>query len=404
MFHVKRVVGDKYEILDSDSNSTRVLDLESIKAMVDAGAKIKGVAYICGELTVTPVPPLYSLNRKELARNKLIKGNYTGVKGFDLDVDEDKGRVIAKSLTREYVEYILEHSKDNRFVLAIPDIVTDISSDFVSLCFSSLSWLKDSEHINVCIDLPLSLKNINTRAFSYYGKGSGAHIVSMRFNGVADEIDSSSRHSVLDGSSASCTIGDTHVTVQDKSDVVIRSRVLNPYSVTLNCYTSNHIYLPDTEILKFASIRRKFSGFNIHLGRGIRSISNFLNAVGFADKFAMDFNPDIVFIPDGCELSMIDFSEDGLFANNVETDLSSYIAVLSESMYEELVRRYESGRLRIKTSDKKWMVGILTYRNQEELDDIEKNISNYTYNRSFSEYFTSSSIGKFTRLRLRDKN
>lgn len=390
MLHVKRVVGDKYEILDSDSNSTRVLDLESIKAMVDAGAKIKGVAYIDNLLTITPVPPLYTTDSHELAKNKLLRDNYTGVKGFNLEVKGD--RVIAESLDEDYWDYIVKNKTDYRFVLAFPDVITDISEDFLSGCLDYF----DLCYVSIVLDLPSSLKRIASSALS--SEDYDAKVAGIIFNGVVDEIKSTNGHR-----SGTCQLDEDN----EIESLTIRVRKLNTRSIGLPFSTSiNTIYLPDTEEISFLSIAS--DGYSsIYLGESIRSLSHITTPLvkRSQDSDAIMHMADIVYLPDNCNLSQINWDR----CDPTNSDLyfkdayNSYIVVLSEDMYNELVKRYNNGELVFNGSEFNSWVGVLTYLNEEELEGIKKNMKKYVkdYKKYFSSYLTKDDFNKIKRLELK---
>ena len=390
MLHIKSVKDDKYEVFDSDSREVKVLSVEDIESIEASGSHIKGVAYIDNLLTITPVPPLYTTDRNELAKNRLVRGSYTGVEGFNLEVKED--RVIAKSLDEDYWDYIVKNKTDYRFVLAFPDVITDISEDFLSGCLDYF----DLCYVSIVLDLPSSLKRIASSALS--SEDYDAKVAGIIFNGVVDEIKSTNGHR-----SGTCQLDEDN----EIESLTIRVRKLNTRSIGLPFSTSiNTIYLPDTEEISFLSIAS--DGYSsIYLGKSIRSLSHITTPLvkRSQDSDAIMHMADIVYLPDNCNLSQINWDR----CDPTNSDLyfkdayNSYIVVLSEDMYNELVKRYNNGELVFNGSEFNSWVGVLTYLNEEELEDIKKNMRSYIkdYKKYFSSYLTNSDFNKIKRLELK---
>lgn len=390
MLHIKSVKDDKYEVFDSDSREVKVLSVEDIESIEASGSHIKGVAYIDNLLTITPVPPLYTTDRNELAKNRLVRGSYTGVEGFNLEVKGD--RVIAKSLDEDYWDYIVKNKTDYRFVLAFPDVITDISEDFLSGCLDYF----DLGYVSIVLDLPSSLKRIASNALS--SEGYDAKVAGIIFNGVVDEIKSTNGHS-----SGTCQLDEDN----EIESITIRVRKLNTRSIGLPFSTSiNTIYLPDTEEISFLSIAS--DGYSsIYLGESIRSLSHITTPLvkRSQDSDAIMRMADIVYLPDKCNLSQINWgrydpTNSDLYFNDA---YNSYIVVLSEDMYNDLVKRYNNGELVFNGSEFNSWVGVLTYTNEEELEDIKRNISSYIkdYKNYFSSYLNNSDFNKIKRLELK---
>lgn len=390
MLHIKSVKDDKYEVFDSDSREVKVLSAEDIDFIERSGNHIKGVSYIDNLLTITPVPPLYTTDRNELAKNKLVRGNYTGVKGFNLEVKGD--RVIAKSLDEDYWDYIVKNKTDYRFVLAFPDVITDISEDFLSGCLDYF----DLGYVSIILDLPSSLKRIASSALS--SEDYDAKVAGVIFNGVVDEIKSTNGHR-----SGTCQLDEDN----EIESLTIRVRKLNTRSIGLPFSTSiNTIYLPDTEEISFLSIAS--DGYSsIYLGESIRSLSHITTPLvkRSQDSDAIMHMADIVYLPDNCNLSQINWDR----CDPTNSDLyfkdayNSYIVVLSEIMYNDLIKRYNNGELIFNGSEYNSWVGVLTYTSEEDLEDIKKNMKKYVkdYKKYFSSYLTNSDFNKIKRLRLK---
>ena len=390
MLHIKSVKDDKYEVFDSDSREVKVLSVEDIESIEASGSHIKGVAYIDNLLTITPVPPLYTTDRNELAKNRLVRGSYTGVEGFNLEVKRD--RVIAKSLDEDYWDYIVKNKTDYRFVLAFPDIITDISEDFLSGCLDYF----DLGYVSIVLDLPSSLKRIASSALSL--EDYDAKVAGIIFNGVVDEIKSTTGHR-----SGTCQLDEDN----EIESLTIRVRKLNTRSIGLPFSTSiNTIHLPDTEEISFLSIAS--DGYSsIYLGESIRSLSHITTPLvkRSQDSDAIMRMADIVYLPDKCSLSQINWdrydpTNSDLYFNDA---YNSYIVVLSEDIYNELVKRYNNGELIFNGSELNSWVGVLTYTSEEDLEDINKNMKKYVkdYKKYFSSYLTKDDFNKIKRLELK---
>lgn len=390
MLHIKSAKDDKYEVFDSDSREVKVLSVEDIESIEASGSHIKGVAYIDNLLTITPVPPLYTTDRNELAKNRLVRGSYTGVEGFNLEVKGD--RVIAKSLDEDYWDYIVKNKTDYRFVLAFPDIITDISEGFLSGCLDYF----DFGYVSIVLDLPSSLKRIASSALSL--EDYDAKVAGIIFNGVVDEIKSTTGHR-----SGTCQLDEDN----EIESLTIRVRKLNTRSIGLPFSTFiNTIHLPDTEEISFLSIAS--DGYSsIYLGESIRSLSHITTPLvkRSQDSDAIMRMADIVYLPDKCNLSQINWDR----YDPTNSDLyfrdayNSYIVVLSGDMYNELFKRYNNGELIFNGSEFNSWVGVLIYTNEEELEDIKRNIRSYIkdYKKYFSSYLNNSDFNKIKRLELK---
>lgn len=374
MYYVKERVSDGYEILDSQTGEVNTLSIDDIEEMELRGIHIKGVAFIKGVLTVTPVPPLYTLNKVDLARNKLVRGSATGVLGFDLEVVGD--RVIAKPLSSDFVEYVKKHKTGYNFVLSIPDIVTDISPDFLKGCIDNL------ERINIALDLPSSLITIGSYALC----GDMSDIENIIFNGVVESIGEGNPYR------PTCELE-----TQAKY-INIKVRNIAKNSIDLYVNSSTTLDLSDTEVLKSQSITRGIKNLNIILGTGIKYVGNFLSPI-LSDEYK-DF-VDIVYIPDNCQLREVDID-----SNDNCNDLfcfNTYIAVMSDSTYDDLCERYRDNRLVITHSKSRIRVGIVTYSNQVELSDIRSRLRLIIRsNDNWVLEHTYKDPKRFTRLRASD--
>lgn len=184
-------------------------------------------------------------------------------------------------------------------------------------------------------------------------------------------------------------------------------RKLNTRSIGLPFSTSiNTIHLPDTEEISFLSIAS--DGYSsIYLGESVRSLSHITTPLvkRSQDSDAIMRMADIVYLPDKCNLSQINWDR----YDPTNSDLyfrdayNSYIVVLSGDMYNELFKRYNNGELIFNGSEFNSWVGVLIYTNEEELEDIKRNIRSYIkdYKKYFSSYLNNSDFNKIKRLELK---
>lgn len=391
----KKLDSDIYAVLDTDIDEIKNYSYSELKYMYDNGTYIRGVAYIEGDFIVTPVVPLYSVTNEYLmVKNKLLLGVATGVKGFDLKVEGND--VFALPLSSDFYDYVNRNKTGDKFVFVIPDGVTELNEEFLVNGFFSLKDIK------IFVDLPESLRVINTSSLI----SNKSYISNIRFNSVVDIRNSIEEPIRYDyGYGFSCSISDTNCGYMYE----FRSKVLNVNSICFSSrlYTEDefiNLRLPDTECINESSIFTDIARLNIFLGDSIREIHPF-SASPFYDKNVeaseiMGY-ASTVYIPDNCILDKV-----GLCSNFYEDDMySSYIAVLSDSMYSSLKIRYSQGELIIEKDPNKcccW-VGVLTYSTDEELDTIKDNIELYLSDpeKYFSRYLTSDDFGKIIKLELK---
>lgn len=380
MYYVAKKVKDRYQIKDTESSEVLIKSYNELMIMYRSGVEIKGVSIVEGVLTVTPSSNIWGLNDKLLAKNKLLTGTYTGIKGFDIDFKDD-GKVFALPVDREFAEYVVENAVDHKFVFALPDIITDLSDNFLSKLDALIQ-----HPIDIVIDLPKSLVNIGRNGLITY---SDNFIVrDIKFNNIVKGI------RTFGGSSVSVTRGYGN----DKFTIPVNN---------LDCFTLrlrgiNELYLPD--IIKTAKYSINICESNrikVYLGKGLRSITNFFFHRKINDNLSsleLMTSTAITYLDEDSDIGYIGFHMD----EKISDYFCSYIFVLSESLYEKICERLKSKRGIIRHSN--IFIGILTYRNREELDDIDTNIFKYcdNYSKYFSRYLTKEDGGKFTRLRLKE--
>lgn len=393
MLFIRSKIGKDYEVYDSGIGLKKIMGYYDIKKLVDNGEHIKGVAYIDNDLTINPVAPLYSLDKIQMARNKMIVGTLTGIAGFDLLVEGSN--VIALPLSDDFLTYIDKYAEDEKFVLSLPDCITSISSRFLD-CF----YGTDKDY-RLYVDLPSSLSIIDESGLSFFSYDP--ILAGVRFNGVVDRL-----------------VGDlTNSTIAihaNSKDYTFNVRHLEAISIDLSCKLDSsiediNIYLPDTEVLESTSIRG--SRYNVFLGNSIRELGVFSSEVFETISVSSDElmeKSNIVYIPDTCYLEKIDFVVAEPYDNVV---YAPYIVVLSRDMYNSLMKRYEDGLLEVLTNKnvrsfmsycnfQTW-IGLLIYDTEDELEGLKINLRRYVndYKKYFSNWFDDHNFGHITHLNLR---
>lgn len=397
MYYVVRKVGMGYEILDDSCNSKQVLDKSDIKSMVDRGMYIRGVAYIEGVLVITPVVPLYKIDRTIMARNKLLAGTHTGVSGFDLKLSGSN--ILALPLEEEFCHFINKHKTGDKFILVVPDGVTELDKGFLCAGFD------DNEDTKVYIDLPESLKFINIDALQS-DAFSGLSVIGLRFNGVVDRVYGATSFSYADYVYSSCYLG--------------RSSFINSYEFKVrhletgslewsanDTHSDNSIRidLPATEVLCESSIRAGGNDLEVFLGKSIETIYPFSDALFQLESISTSdimMYSRIVYIPDNCNLNKISMGNFSKYEDYTNC-CSSYVVVLSDNEYNELKRKLLNNELVIDSSDPSCYVGVLTYSSESELKQLKDNLRRYIYNyrKYFSNYIAQNDIGKIVKLELK---
>lgn len=382
MYYLIKILDNGYVIRDSKTGrevSVRELDILNL---INKGVNIKGVAMVNNELTFIPVSPLCFLGRVGLAKSKLVNGRIEVLDGFELESIGDG--FIAKQLDRSIYNYLERNNIKSRFILSMPDVITDISDNFLCDCFDTVLYL--------CIDLPKSLKHIGQDAFA------SGFIEEIRFNGVVDEIESGS-------SEYRCTC---LLLCNGFKDYNFRVKKLNSYSIGIHGRGSvGNIYLRDTVELGYRSIKRETRGIKVHLGRNIETISHFLNPFKYMRNCSTDsimLTSDIIYLPDNCNLREVDLSYE-IEIYDGYTAYHNSIVILSESMYSELIRRFNNGELVMKSRTVGGWLGLITYKNEYELNDLKENIGKYImdYRTHFSNCLNWDNVNQIVRLELKRK-
>lgn len=378
MKYVKRRIGQKYEIANINGSIDGIYTVDEIKGLLSVGERIKGVGYIEGELVVTPTSNLWRHDKVLMSKNKLLSGTYTGIKGFDIEFKED-GRVIALPLESSFLDFVRENAVNGRFVFAIPDIVTDLSTGFLP------HWLNyDKSHINIFLDLPRKLKDIQNVAIPSI---DGTLVISdIQFNGVVDTVHGT---------------GDTSFVIP-RGNGSFTFPVVNLEYRTVGVADIDKLYLPSIKNLGKDSINRYDSSnrLEVHLGKDLKNMYRFLNSKPvpvdeILGSTKLMLTSDIIYLDEDCQLESVDLHSYRM--DNKYYDC--YIFVVHESMYKKLSRKFKR---KDKFGYDLVFTGVLTYKTQDELEDIETNISMYCENhrRYFVRCLTTSDEGKVTKLEL----
>lgn len=386
MFYVKRKVGRKYGIVDTEDNVEEFYFEKEIKNFVLNGIQIKGADFVHGKFVVNPVIEVG--NQHQAVKNKLCSGSATGYKGFDLKFDGDN--VIAKKLDKSFGDYIVSHAKKGVFVLAIPDMVTELEDRF----FDSL--ISSDKFIRVVVILPKSLKVIGVKSLD------DGHITDIQFNSSLDVIYGTD----LFNGNVRLFYGnhddDFYLSVKR-----LRNRALS-LSTRINVLHLLDSVDIDKESIVSASY---FDGCCVHLGNKITRFNNICNCANIQlrahNKFVRESETmqimkqsNVIFIDDESSLSeiFVNSAEPEFYmTTDSEIDLNAYIFVLSRRFYEERFNK-------ILHYDKQGCaIGVLIYETLEEYNYLLKNLCEMRrhYNKYFSKYLTLDSIGEVEILKLK---
>lgn len=391
MYYISKKVKDNYQVKDTESSEVFVKSYNELMVMHGRGLRIQGVAVIANQFIVMPVGLQVELTHNSLAKMSILTGSTSGITGLDLKVDGD--RVIAKAVDKSFFDYIEKNAINNRFILKIPDIVTDID-DFFMEDVSDTSALRFYIHV----ELPSSLKRIGENAFHT------KNVWKIQLNSILDIMKGS--RSVVEYTTDSGIAIDYYL---DKKESNLNVRHLCKDAIYLK--GRSEIHLPCTEVLeRYSFNRREDCPAIIYLGSCIRSIgavgsngfsvdkdreTGELSAYGNSESRLMT-NASIFFLPDNSDLTSIDLSKSGIISENY-IYCTSHILVLSDWEYEKLKPIIYDSKV-----DKDGVLGVLTYRSDLEFKFIRNNIINLciNYKDYFSKYLTLKSLGGVEILRL----
>lgn len=384
MFYVSRKVGRKYGVIDTNDGVEEFYTIKALKEFIDDGVQIRGVEYIYKRLVITPISIVE--NRNSAAKNRVVSGTSTGIEGFDLKFEGDK--VIALPLTDKFFEYANKNSKNNGFVLNIPDMVTHLSDKFFNP--------RNSSHYNTnySVILPSSLVEIGGSALSSYLIGS----VSINSNITR----------VCSGGDISGSLRLSRSTLKNG---VFHVRCLEEDSLFL--HSIQYLNLPDIEYLSEGAIT--FNDYRdnliVHLGNHLVKLYNFVNPFYYhfnskpkcsISKTLMN-RATIVYLDDNCILDDINMSIDNRFQgfyNDDDSLLSSYILVMSSRLYKRLENLLYLHDLHCEV---KIAIGVITYENEQGLAWLEQNLCTACqhHKKYFRTYLDESDLGTVKRLALK---
>lgn len=382
MLYVSCKVGNKFKVLGTESDSCSIYTYDELWDLYDGNVKVKGCDYVGGIFTVTPVPPCYGGGRNGLAKGKMTTGYMSGIKGMILDVDEED--VVLKELTRDFYNYICNNSMDNRAVITIPDTVTRIG--YNAFAYYYIGDIKNAD-FTLKFDIPESVKIIDSSAGLMVNGAKTIddhcfYIDDVVFNGVIDRIRGRDKDYII----GSLSSGSEEFTL----------RVSHLESESLVLSDVRRLYLPDIKILDFNAVtsdRGRLSDIQVFLGKDLKVMRNFLNNRGFSG-FMTNATP--VYFPDNCNIEYIDFRSEGTFEQ-------SYFFIMSEKESKRFWNRLDNGEIYLFFDpEPKVAVGLLTYKDETELNQIKDNILEYRkyYNAHFNNYLKREDLGSIIPLKL----
>ena len=387
MFYVSRKVNKKYAVVDTSDNVEELYFKPELERIYNKGVDIKGVSYVRGQFIVTPV--VVVKDYKTAAKNKVLTGTSTGYKGFDLDINTETGEVIAKSLTDDFKNYIISNAYKGRYILTIPDIVTQLGEDFLS----TFPAIRETLHISVV--LPKSLHTIHSGALTWWG------ISDITFNSVINYL--------VRGKSS----GTLSVPMRSDKEITLPIKVIE--SNSLNLRGSKIVNLPYTEIIDECGVDCNNYGSNtiIRLGTKLSTLTNIAKSFDIRVRSTWD-SPRVTFEPKDTQIMkhavILDIPDDNiieyiLMTDRTITDMSYDNGTLPRCAYIFIVSAKAWVRLRRVNTviESKCAIGILTYETKEGYDWLIDNIEYCCQHprRSFTKRLDENSFGGITHLRIK---
>lgn len=381
MFYISRKVGRKYGIIDTDDNVEEFYSMKDIEEFYKRGIQINGVGYINRKFVVTPTKNIKDKSTSVML--KMMKNSGSGYKGFNLDFVDD--RVIALPLTKEFFNHADKRAIRGGFVLAIPDIVTELADNF----FGVSDKFNNYEHCVFRVVLPDSVKVIGEDALSSY------NIDSVIVNGVLDEIKGSK------------TVGSLKLGSENKKpEISIRVRILNTSSLLVqyrNGNNYNKLFLPDIESMGNRSIY--YSGLDknlgVFLGSKIKDLHSFMEHKFCTETTRLDLflmrNAVAVFLDDNSSIETLDMRDD-VFGDEYCT---SYIFVISRNLWKRRLKAlFDNGYI-----GESIAVGVLLYDDSKTYNYLCDNIGSlcHRHRLNFKVHLDKDTLGKVTMLELFDK-
>lgn len=382
MLYVICKVDNGFKVYDTEDNSCNIYTSNELQDLYDSNVKVKGCDYVGGIFTVTPVPPCYGKGRDGLAKGKMTTGYMSGIKGMILDIDGDD--VVLKELNKDFYSYICSIAMNSRAVITIPDTVTRIGCN--AFDYHYLGDIENADFI-LKFDIPESLKIIDAGAGLMI---NGAKIIDdycfyiddVVFNGVIDRVRGRDKDYII----GSLNLGSEEFTL----------RVKHLESESLVLSDVKRLYLPDIKTLDFNAVtsdRGRLSDIQVFLGKNLKVMRNFLNNRGFSG-FMTNATP--VYFSDNCDIEYIDFRGEGTFDQ-------SYFFIMSEKESKRFWNRLNNGNIYLFFDpEPKVVVGLLTYNDETELNQIKDNILEYRkyYNDHFNTYLKREDLGSIVPLKL----
>lgn len=375
MFYISRRKGNKYGVVDTSDGVEEFYTKERLKRFYDRGINIEGVSYVNGLFVVTPTIRVDS--KKSAAKNKLMVGTATGHKGFDLKFEN--GKVIALPITQEFLYNLKNISgTKSKVVLSMPDVVTHIADGFHKKGTGT-----PTKYI---INLPKSLKEIGADAFTI------PDVCTLKFNSIVDKI-----HGSKNGIYGSSLWIDKDVVPNN----IIPIKEFDSYSVLFSGDYNVMVKLPYTKILHtYAFGTNSDLNLSFELGKDIELVSNFVKA-RFNESYKtfniMKVSPIVYFDKDSSpKFNLVSEAQKNFRGYKY---ISSYIYVMHESFYNRYLNVFNKG-----TGNDYAMVGIITYRNDDELNKLKSNLVDYCqdYTKHFKVRLTRKDLGKFVVLKFKE--
>lgn len=401
MYYVNRKVGRKFEVIDTEDGVAELYTKKALKEFTEEGIRINGTCKIGSKFAVIPVGNLVNLDSMGMAKNKLIRGTCTGIVGFDLDIKDDE--VLALPLGNEFYKYAKNNSSESIYILQIPEGVTKLDNDFTKN-FNVIQF----DELFLCIEIPTTLSNICCDSFSNW------RVAKVKFS--CDVIDRLYSESDIYGytSIRSLVDGDTF-------------RVKELEGRCIDIFGMSTLRLPDITKLGNECIGKNFNRCitEFYLGKDITYLGDFCHNVRNTVKTSKDDTmyeeleylndahltryANIVYIPDNCKLREINFISSPLYRKSdlgtlhkpvSPSEYGSYILVCSESEYRIL-----KGYLNEDLISTQVAIGVLTYKDDKDLKDIQTHIREYCkdYRNHISNYFTKDSLGYATLMSLKNR-
>lgn len=394
MFYINQKVGRRYEVVDTSNGDSKLCYKKDLKELLLGGIHINGAIMYDDKVIVRPVGDLINLTKIRMAKNKITFGSSTGIVGFDIGLDGDK--LLALPLEPKFLSYARSEAKEGIFILQIPEIVTDIDKDFLRDMVSLFRYIGD---VRLYIELPSSMTSLLSNSI-----GSNSVVYKVHYNNKLDKLYSNS-DTLFSRLPA-------HVLLEDLNKPFLSVRVLGYHTLSLGGIKT--LYLPDTEVLEKDSIyvQPPDQFCKVYLGKAITTIENFhlissgSITISFRKsieelKTSKEFNRLLmnntcaVFLPDNCNLRMIDFSQD----LDENTPYASYIFIMSEYEFQRLKGVWSQARIGSST-----VLGIVCYKSSTEFMNIQANIDRCAdlYSMYFPNYFEESDLGSIKMLKLKN--